>query len=643
MRHRSVCRSFLLALGLFTAACSSGTGEEGDDGFQLTRISLLEGSVWKVNQEIVFTFSEPVDFSSVSLNTISIQTTLGTPATGSFFLRGVDRVVFQPSCPRNDLLTDSGLIAGGVPYVIRVAGRSSGAANTIRSTSGADLQVTQTRNFTTDAVNSAFLDTEPGGPLAIVRAQGTSGPTTYLELGGDPDDRVYFERDANQNLVFSVDGILVQQFLVPLNLYGDPATRVAVVIQFDQSISPSSGNVSSDVMRLEFFDNTAVWRPLETRVTLVANCTDTGARVRLDPVGILPQGSQIRAVVQGGIADIVGETTGPADTSFAVVDTQLVDFTSLTPSDDLSDQFAESFDFGSGSTLTFRDSALLSASPDASWGNGLLTAAFRFEGSGGPGGTFDWLVEDGDRIVLDTDQGFILGADGVTVQVVDDGRIDVRNMTIEAGGEVIVQGTQPLRVDATGDVIIRGLLDLSGANASDVIVPNRGGEVELGGAGGPGGGRGGNANEVRTNSTARGGVGQGPGSNTNPGGGGGESGFQVPTHLNLKEARRPGGGAGGRFAANGGANGGPGAAVANSAVTGQPRPNGGTVASGPFVDGGPGAALNNFFGTKAVATAGNVTSLIRGELPSLWGGYGGGGGGNANPADKFPTPNWTTS
>ena len=635
MRHRSVCRSFLIAFGVLTAACSSGSGG-GGDGLQLTRISLLEGSVWKVNQEIVFTFSEPVDFSSVSLNTISIQTLLGTPATGSFFLRGVDRVVFQPSCPRNDLLSDSGLTAGGVAYVIRVAGRSSGAANTIRSSSGEALQVTQTRNFTTDALNSAFLDTKPGGPLVIVRAQGSPDPdATYLELGGDPDDRVYFERDPNQNLVLSRPG-----FLVPLNLYGDPATRIAVVIQFDQSISPSSGNVSPDIMHLQFFDSAGVWRRLETRVTLLANCTDIGARVRLDPVGILPQGSQIRAVVLGGIADIVGETTGPADTGFAVADTQLVDYVSLTPADDLSDQFPESFDFGGGSALSFQDSSLLSASPAASWGNGLLTAAFRFEGTGGPGGTFDWLVEDGDRIVLDMDQGFILGADGVTIQVVDDGRIDVRNLTIEAGGEVIAQGTQPLRIDATGDVIIRGLLDLSGTNASDVIVPNRGGEVEHGGAGGPGGGRGGSANEVITNSTPRGGVGQGPGSNTNAGGGGGESGFQVPTHLNLKEARRPGGGAGGRFAANGGANGGPGAAVANSAVTGQPAPRGGTVASGPFVAGG---ASNDFFGTKAVATAGNVTSLIRGELPSLWGGYGGGGGGNANPADKFPTPNWTTS
>ena len=79
MRHRPATGSLLLALGLFTAACSSGGGGSNGVGFQLTGISLLEGDVWKINQEIVFTFSEPVDFSSVSLNTINIQTTTGFP------------------------------------------------------------------------------------------------------------------------------------------------------------------------------------------------------------------------------------------------------------------------------------------------------------------------------------------------------------------------------------------------------------------------------------------------------------------------------------------------------------------------------------------------------------------------------------
>ncbi len=641
MRHRLARCLLFLASGLLANACSGGGGGSGG-GFQLVRISLLEGAVWKVNQEIVFTFSEPVDFGSISLNTINIQTTLGAPATGTFTLRGTSQIVFQPNCPRRDDLSDTGLTAGGVPYVIRVVGQSSGASNTVRSAAGQALDVTQTRNFTTPVVVApfdAFLDTAQGPPVPVVRAQGSTDPNaTYLEIGGDPDQRVYFELDPSQNLVLSVPG-----FLAPLNLYSDPASRVAVVIEFNQAINPSSGNVSSDRMRLEFLDNGAIWRPLGTRVTLLANCTETGARVKLEPIGILPQGSQVRAVVLDGVTDLVGETVTTASVNFAVADTQSTAFSSLVPPDALSDEFPESFDFGGSGVLSFEDTTVLSASPRAKWGNGRLTAAFQFEGTGGPNGTFDWLVEDGDSLVVDTDQGAILAADGVTVQVISNGRIDVRNLTIAAGGEVLVQGTKPLRIDATGDVIIRGLLDVSGSNARDVIVPNAGNVKQLGGAGGPGGGRGGDANEVVTNSSQRGGFGQGPGSQINAGGQGGETAFADP--LLGKEARRPGGGAGGRFAADQGVgltagNGGDGNAAGRSAVVSTRRAIGGVVSPGAFV---VGSATNDFFGTKALATSGTVTSLIQGELPSLWGGYGGGGGGNADPATIFPTPNWTPS
>jgi hypothetical protein len=641
MRHRSARRSlFIAAAGLLASACSSDGGG-GGVGFQLVRISLLEGQVWKVNQEIVFTFNQEVDFSSISLNTISIQTTGGAPATGTFTLRGTDQVVFQPNCPRRDDLSDTGLAAGGVPYVIRVVGRSSGAANTVRAASGEVLQVTQTRNFTTPVVVApfdAFLDTQQGPPVPVVRAQGSSTlNASYIEVGGDPDDRVYFELDASQAIVLSPPG-----FELPLNLYSDPASRFAVIVEFNQAINPSSGNVSSDFMRLEFLDNSAAWRPLGTNVTLVANCTETGARVRLEPIGALPEGSQIRAVILDGVTDLVGETTTTVADNFALAASRAIDFSSLTPASALSDEFHESFDFGGESSLSFEDTAVLSASPRAEWGDGALTAAFQFEGTGGPNGTFDWVVEQGESLVIDTEGGVILGADGITAQIITGGRLDARNVLIE--GEVVVQGISPLRIDATGDVIIRGLLDVSGADARDVIVPNTGNVAEVGGRGGPGGGRGGNSNEVISNSTQRGGFGQGPLALVNAGGQGGETGFADPILLG-KEARRPGGGAGGRFAPDQGlglisTNGGNGSAQGRSAVVQTRAALGGVRSSGPFVDAN---ASNNFFGTRALATAGQVTSLQQGELPSVWGGYGGGGGGNADPATSFPTPGWTPS
>ena len=158
----------------------------------------------------------------------------------------------------------------------------------------------------------------------------------------------------------------------------------------------------------------------------------------------------------------------------------------LGTADEMSDEFPESFDFGGASARSFEDTGALFDSPAASWGGGRLSAAFDFDGDGGPGGTFDWVVQDGDLLVVDTDGGAVVAADGVTVQALQDGRLDVRDWTIGDNAVVRVQGSRPFRVNATGNVIIRGLLDLSGFDAQNVVVPNTGNVVELGGRGGPG-------------------------------------------------------------------------------------------------------------------------------------------------------------
>jgi len=114
-----------------------------------------------------------------------------------------------------------------------------------------------------------------------------------------------------------------------------------------------------------------------------------------------------------------------------------------------------------------------------------------------------------------------------------------------------------------------------------------------------------------------------------------------------KNARRPGGGGGGRFskdwidtltpsglsvAAGAGNNG-------NAASTGAEsrlRPSaGGAAGQGPFLDTNDD---NDFFGVRPIVQDGELAGLVRGELPSLWAGYGGGGGGNAGRF--FPNPNW---
>ena len=120
------------------------------------------------------------------------------------------------------------------------------------------------------------------------------------------------------------------------------------------------------------------------------------------------------------------------------------------------------------------------------------------------------------------------------------------------------------------------------------------------------------------------------------------------TPQNGKNARRPGGGGGGRFAqdwvgtqtyataftmvAGSGTDGHP-----NSigALSGRQPSAGGEPGQGPFVDA---SDDNDFFGVRPVVEDGQLTGLVRGELPSLWAGYGGGAGGNAGR--RFPNPNW---
>jgi hypothetical protein len=272
-----------------------------------------------------------------------------------------------------------------------------------------------------------------------------------------------------------------------------------------------------------------------------------------------------------------------------------------------------------------------------------------FEGDGGPSGDFDWVVRTGEVFFFDTTLTQIIGGpNGVPTQVQNavNGIVNVRDLVIEEGGELRAQGPNPMRVLAARDVVIRGRLNVSGFNARDVATLNTGNITEPGASGGPGGGRGGNANVVTTNSSPRGGSGNGAGARIGQGGQGGETGF-APSALG-KDARRPGGGGGGRFGPDGShageqvQPGADGSSLSTGAESGESPAAGGAPGTSPFVDG---SARNDFFGEgPLLGPPGNHHyGRLRGELAELTGGFGGGGGGNADPAATFPTPGWSFS
>ena len=667
-------RAALLALLIGACAGGGGSGKPAGDGFELVAISVPENAVWKINRPIEFVFSAPVDFQSVSSNTINIRTAGGIPTTGSFELKRIDfdgdgieetveddTVVFFPSCPTQPDYSDAGLKPGGETYVITVVGSPGGGSNSVRSSNQQPLLRTQMRSFTTPNSSIAsivFVDSAAGAPVPVTRLEGTTRTVdvTYVEIGGDADParRVFFEFAPEDQTYAAVAGRSRSDALLPLNLYSDSTTRVAVMIAFNQAVDPSTTNISDRRLRLEHRDASGDWLPIDTRVELVSNCSGSGATVRLEPIGVLPSATLVRAVILPGFQDIVGDFQEIGLDRFAVARTAVLNYSTLNDPTVGADEFMESFDFGGDHLRSFEDRSALFDTPAARWDEGRLTAAFDFEGTGGPGGDFDWHIRAGEIFLFDTRSSTIIGGPGgapFSTQYAFGGVVDVRNLVIEEGGVLRAQGQNTLQINATGTVRIDGELVVSGFNAKNVATLDSGHLPEIGGVGAAGGGRGGDASSRTTTSTPRGDTAEGPFGETGTGGRGGESGY-ARISLGI-DARRPGGGGGGKFAADFdlvkqfegrfAQNGYAGNENSTGCVTRRKPALGGDAGSGPFLDGDP---SNDFYGVKPIVTIGStgeieLVDLVRGELNRVWGGYGGGGGGDALPSTRCPTRGWT--
>lgn len=651
-----------LAAAASLTACSGGGGGSGSSsqgGFQVVSISVPEGDTWEINRAIVFEFNQPVNFASVSLNTIRITDLSGTSVSGEFTLldplpAGDGKFVqFQPTCPIEGDYSDAGLQPGAIPYTIRVMGEDSGVSLTLLSKAGKPLVNSQTRNFKTpNSTDPAvvFFDAVVGPPSPVLHtpASAATDPGTYLEYGGDSDLREYFVKDGS---TFSVPAD------VPLNLYSETSSAVAVMLEFDQPVNPDPDNISSSKVRVEFLDqSTSQWKPVSTTVELIENCTQSGATLRLEPQGILPQGAELRVVITSAFEDLVGDTNLLDANTFAHFETLVFNDPLLTPPDQLADELREEFLLGSSTVGSFEDPSAAFPEPKAKWGNDELAPAFDFTGTGGPGGNFDWVVLAG-ITNLDTTSTTIFGGDissdpagapftPTKTQVAVNGLVNVRHMRIDASATLRVVGPNPVVIQATGQVIIKGVIDISGFDAKNVSTLDTGNQPEPGSAGVAGGGAGGTGSFLTTTSTPKGGNGFGPFSVPNLGGVGGDSGFDSAASGN-KENRRAAGGGGGALGANEGGNPGDvgknglvanpgrnGALVAKSAVTGETTPKGGAPGTRPFFDA---SLTNNFYGAKF-----DTVSLLLtvGELSKPWAGGGGGAGGDACPGPSFPTPSW---
>src|SRR5206468_8748597 len=100
------------------------------------------------------------------------------------------------------------------------------------------------------------------------------------------------------------------------------------------------------------------------------------------------------------------------------------------------DQVLEEFTAGGSAPGSLQDTTTPLVDPPATWGQGgTLAAGFAFDGTGGPGGTFDWQIGTGDTgaapaIILDTTFSIITNVQQTAQETVINGRVDVRNFTV---------------------------------------------------------------------------------------------------------------------------------------------------------------------------------------------------------------------
>jgi len=658
-RTRLVLGTGLLSLASVLAGCGGGSDDDGGSSFQLLNVSGLPSgaaTTWEINRPIQFNFTEPVDFSTVSSSAIQIRTATGQLALGEFLWDASQpsRVVFQPRCPTEPDLSDAGLQIGQ-DYSILVLGGASSGGLALRSAGGDALASSQQRTFSTPNSTSpdeVFFDTEPTPPqvvtfplpegtplseldtLAKVRAAGVS----HVEYGDGSVEVLQVPGGAG---AVEIGGI-------PLNLYSGGDQRFSLVLEFDQPVNPDDSNINSDRLTLQFLDG-AVWRDLPTTVTLEENCTDRGARVRLDAVGIVPKDALLRAEVAAAFEDLVGQPNALAANEFARLRTGDGALPNGLDGQPLADEYLETFD-----STAFLDQSTLLDLPSADWGEGRLAAAFEFPTVPSLSPGFDWIVENGTVTVLNTAATDSIQNDAVAgpgiagQQTVTDGRIFLRDFIVEPNATLRFIGSAPIEIWATGDVEINGTIQVVGFDAENQDSLQSANAIP-GAVGVGGGGQGGTASPSNLIvPDEKGGDGFGPFGQPGFGGKGGETAYG---HSNANN-RRAGGGGGGRLitdfsggqAAIDGANPTPGndgtpinpsapnpqTSGSTSAVDGSSPPKGGATGDSILQND---VVQDNFWGARRLLSN---DSIIVGELSQPTPGAGGGAGGDSINVSTYP-------
>lgn len=483
--------------------------------------NVLDGTVWQLNRPIRLTFNHRIDSSSLNFGSIQIraldQQTVSAPITGSFEIEAGSQgrsVLFRPTCPTNDLLTDGAFRPGGYSYEI-VLPTQGQSPTVLRDSEGRPLETGLKRTFSTPALSQPqFLDFVIGPPVAT---------------------SVTFPKG--------------------LNTFADPDGSITIV--FNQPIDARSTNLNTDNIQLLFADGeigtagensfTATNR-VPGVLILKENCNESGAEVEFRITGVLPVNRKLQLTATTQFADIVGQRNVATTVLGATTTPTLASIyndNTWVETDETADEFREDFD-----TTINLDLTTALPVPAAQIGDGFVAAAFDFPGT--------FTSEDNDLFIgtsveaeIFTDSQSVFVDSNSRQHTLINGVLTVNDLTIESGATLRGRGTNPLVIYASGTVTINGEINVSGNRAVWPTSLNSPQFVEGGATGECGGGRGGDASQIGNAETLRAENGDGAFNVEFAGGQGGEGGFNgdaSTTGIIGLNGSVVGGGGGGGFA-----------------------------------------------------------------------------------------------
>ncbi len=542
-RGRRIFLSGALAL---LAACSGGGGGGGGNfsrSGELTGISFpdpaeinataldVPPTATSLVQQIVLSFTGAPSPDEVNGQRILIQDPRGTTVPGSFHVSGND-VIFTPALPTRASTSPfdnggAGLLPG-TTYSVTVGPRTwpgfvTGVSSDLRKLypDGSDANGIRFVFSTTATQELFFMGIEEKSPRLVATDPPDGTSNVSPQLYGDPD------------------GLF-------------PSRRRPFVLTFDAPLNPD--NLNLDAFQLIDLDNRTsehpTGQPVGILVTLLENSLE-GARVEIQPSGILPFGHLLSLEYPTGLRGLSTQSTDP------LTETRVAATLQVAPDPNvpvIRDLLAEDFDSDERADVD----AVEPGNAIAEWntlGSGVLQAGFAFKGNGELGSFRPIPPDDGEdtTVILDTSvQRFPL-LDGSTPEAPPDtsvrgGVFAFTDIDIPEGVTIRALGPNPLILTATGSVRIAGRVDLSGQDGTGEATFDSANTSLPGGNPGPGGGRGGEGQPlffrggVVGNATVvsppRGGQGWGPRNRERIGGTGGQSGM-LDTNINVNIQNKP--------------------------------------------------------------------------------------------------------